>query len=339
MTLTYRTADGSHAQRAFATYATHHGPIVRRDGDRWIAMALMNKPVEALEQSYLRTKATDYSSFLEVAQLQANSSNNTLFADSKGEIAYLHPQFVPVRNERFDYRKPVDGSDPASDWQGLHTLDSVPHVIDPPNGWVMNTNDAPWTAAGADSPKAADFPRYMDAVGENPRGPHAQMVLNARRDFTPQTLMAAAYDSYLTGVRALAAVARGVRTTDCRKAMRAGPPLLRPSSCCAAGTIAGGSESTPTSLAVFWGDALWADFEKLASHAQVPTWDYLADWTSDNQKLAALSAAADRLRQDFGRIAVPWGEINRFPASPPDSAKGTGRRCRPPARVRTVTGR
>ena len=170
ITLSYRKADGSMGTRTFTAYSTHHGPIVREADGKWIAFALMNRPVEALEQSFLRTKATDYASFLKVAQLRANSSNNTLFADSKGEIAYLHPQFVPIRDDRFDYRKPVDGSNPATDWKGLHTLESLPHVVSPANGWVMNTNNWPWTAAGADSPKAADFPRYMDQVGESPRG-------------------------------------------------------------------------------------------------------------------------------------------------------------------------
>src|SRR5262249_23294650 len=198
ITLSYRSADGSLAKREFLTFATHHGPIVREESGRWIAFALMNRPIAALEQSFLRTKATDYASFLKIARLQANSSNNTLFADSKGEIAYLHPQFVPVRDDRFDYRKPVDGSDPATDWKGLHDLDSLPHVLTPANGWVMNTNTWPWNSAGPDSPKRESFPRYMDEVGENPRGPHAVRVLTAQQDFTPQTLVAAAFDPYLT---------------------------------------------------------------------------------------------------------------------------------------------
>jgi acyl-homoserine-lactone acylase len=130
--------------------------------------------------------------FLRVAQLKANSSNNTLFADSKGTVAFLHPQFMPIRNNRYDYRNPVDGSDPATDWQGLHDLDSLPHVVTPANGWVMNVNNWPWTAAGADSPKSADFPA-MDEAGENPRAP-AQRA-GARNDFTLQTLLAAAFDS------------------------------------------------------------------------------------------------------------------------------------------------
>ncbi|HUI60380.1 MAG TPA: penicillin acylase family protein, partial [Steroidobacteraceae bacterium] len=158
VSLRYRAADGSLATRTFTTFATHHGPIVREENGKWIACALMNRPMAALEQSFLRTRATDLDGFLRVARLQANSSNNTILADSRGEIAYLHPQFVPIRNDRFDYRQPVDGSDPATDWTGLHTLASLPQVLNPANGWVMNTNNWPWTAAGADSPRAAAYP-------------------------------------------------------------------------------------------------------------------------------------------------------------------------------------
>src|SRR5579859_5429511 len=311
ITLAYRAADGSLARRDFVTFATHHGPIVREEGGRWIAFALMNRPVPALEQSFLRTKATDLASFMKVARLQANSSNNTLFADSKGEIAYLHPQFVPVRDDRFDYRKPVDGSDPATDWKGLHSLDSLPHVVSPANGWVMNTNNWPWTAAGADSPKAADYPRYMDEVGEDPRGPHAVRVLSARRDFTPQSLMAAAYDPYLPAfarlVPLLLASYDRLPEDDANKAaLRAAVALLRD------WDYRWGLNSAPTSLAVFWGEALWAVSAQPAEAADMTVWDYMADRTTDAQRLPALTDASERLAKDFGSISVPWGEINRF---------------------------
>ncbi|HWU79417.1 MAG TPA: penicillin acylase family protein, partial [Caulobacter sp.] len=194
----YRAADGTMAEKRFTVFRTHHGPIVREEGGKWISIALMNKPMAALEQSFLRTKATDYASFMKVAQLKANSSNNTLFADSKGEIAYLHPQFIPVRDDRFDYTKPVDGSDPATDWKGLHALKDAPHVLNPPNGWAFNTNNWPYTAAGPYSPRKADYPKYMDSAGENPRGIHADLVLKDARNLTLGGLIDKAYDPYLT---------------------------------------------------------------------------------------------------------------------------------------------
>lgn len=310
--LSFRKPDGSMGTRTFTTYATHHGPIVRAQADgRWIACALMNRPVAALEQSFLRTKAGDYASFLQVARRQANSSNNTLFADSKGEIAYLHPQFVPVRDKRFDYRKPVDGSNPATDWRGLHSLESLPHVLSPANGWVMNVNNWPWTAAGADSPKAADFPRYMDEVGESPRGVHAERVLNARKDFTPQSLIAAAYDPYLTAFARfvpplLAAYERLPAADPLRNTLAEPIKLLR------GWDYRWGLDSAPTSLAVFWGEALWPVAAQPAKDADMTVWDYIAERTTAAQKLTALAQASRQLTRDFGKVAVPWGEINRF---------------------------
>ncbi len=307
LTLSYRAADGSMKQRGFTTYATHHGPIVRRDDQgRWIAFALMNRPIAALQQSYLRTKAQDYASFLKVAELKANSSNNTLFADAKGQIAYLHPQFVPIRDGRFDYRKPVDGSDPATDWKGLHSLASLPQVVNPKNGWAFNVNNWPWTAAGADSPKAADFPRYMDQVGENPRGAHAERVLNARRDFTPQTLIDAAYDPYLT------AFARFLPKLMAAYDRAPDPKLAGPIELLRGWDYRWSADSAPTSLAVFWGEALWAKTSEAAEAADMTVWDYIADRATDTQRLDALREAADRLTKDFGGWRVPWGEINRY---------------------------
>ncbi len=297
--------------RRFTTYATHHGPIVRAADGKWIAFALMNRSVAALEQSFLRTKTHDYASFLKVAALKANSSNNTLFADSRGEIAFLMPQFMPVRSDRFDYRKPVDGSDPATDWHGLHSLASLPHVVSPANGWVYNSNNWPWTSAGADSPKAADYPRYLDQAGENPRGPHAIRVLTARRDFTPKTLIASAFDSYLTAfarlVPGLVAAYDALPAGDPQRTKLAGPiELLR------GWDDRWGIDSAPTSLAVFWGEALWAPSAQPAEDAGLSVWDYMVDRATPAQKLAALDAAADRLTRDFGSWKVPWGEINRF---------------------------
>ena len=185
-------------QRAFTVYRTHHGPIVRRKDGKWVSVALMHKPVEALEQSYLRTKATDYAAFMKVEELRANSSNNTIFADDDGDIAYLHPQFIPRRDDRFDYTKPVDGSRSARPTGRGCTSSTRRRTcsIRQPAG-IMNTNDWPYSAAGPDSPKREDFPRYMDTAGENPRGVHAAMLLQGRRDFTADSLNALAYDPYL----------------------------------------------------------------------------------------------------------------------------------------------
>ncbi|MEU3456416.1 penicillin acylase family protein [Micromonospora sp. NPDC006766] len=290
ITLSYRTADGGQAQRSFTTYATHHGPIVRQASGKWIAFALMNKPVEALQQSFLRTKARDYADYLEVAKLKANSSNNTLFADSKGTAAFLLPQFMPVRDNRFNYTQPVDGSDPATDWQGLHSLESMPQVVNPKNGWMFNTNNWPWTAAGADSPNAADFPRYFNTGSENERGRHVIQLMSGRNDFTPQALRDVAFDTYLPAfadlIPQLVAAWDKLAAGDPQKVRLTGPiGLLR------GWDYRWSANSTATSLAIFWA---------------------AGSRSTDAQRLASLDAAVDRLTSDFGSWQVPWGEINRF---------------------------
>jgi acyl-homoserine-lactone acylase len=316
ITVPYRAKDGSMAQRTFTAYFTHHGPIVREAHDgkgdsRWIAMALMNRPVPALEQSWLRTKAHDYASYMKVAELKANSSNNTLFADDKGEIAYLHPQFIPKRDDRFDYTKPVDGSDPATDWQGLTPLDQAPHVFNPPNGWVFNTNDWPYSAAGKYSPKKADFPRYMDSFGENPRGLHATRVLEGKDNFTRASLITAAFDSYLPAfarqIPILVADYDALPASDPLKKKLAGPiAMLRH------WDYRWGIASMPTSLAVFWGDTLWDEVSKADTAEGLSIYDAMAEKAGSKARLGALVEAVDRLQKDFGHWGVPWGEINRF---------------------------
>ena len=311
ISVAYRTAAGGMGARSFTVYRTHHGPIVREADGKWISIALMYKPVEALSQSFLRTKAHDYKSFLKAAQLKANSSNNTVFADSDGNIAYLHPQFVPRRDDRFDYTKPVDGADPATDWKGLHLLEESPHLLNPANGWIANTNNWPYSAAGAYSPRAKDYPRYMDSAGENPRGVHAQLVLKERKDFTLQSLIAAAYDPLLPAferlIPNLVAAYDQTPDSDPLKATLADPiGLLR------GWDHRWSLDSTPTSLAVFWGEQLWHEVEPAAKAAGVSTYEYMADHASTEQKLQALATAADRLEHDFGSWKTPWGEINRF---------------------------
>lgn len=307
----YRAADGSMAERKFTVFKTHRGPIVREADGKWISIALMNKPVAALQQSFLRTKATDYASFMKVAELKANSSNNTLFASAKGEIAYLHPQFIPVRDDRFDYTKPVDGSNPATDWKGLHALKDAPQVLNPPNGWAFNTNNWPYTAAGPYSPKQANFPKYMDTFGENPRGLHAELVLQDVKNLTLGGLIEKAYDPYLT------AFARLIPTLEAAYAATPDSDPIKTKVAAQVAALAAwnrkwSTRSTETSLAVFWGEAMWAKAAPAAKAEGLNTYDYMADKLSAADKLAALAEASDRLTADFGSWKTPWGEINRF---------------------------
>jgi acyl-homoserine-lactone acylase len=311
VTVRYRMANGKLGLRTFTTYRTHHGPIVRADNGRWIAFAMMNRPVEALQQSFLRTKASDYASFSRVAELKANSSNDTIFADDKGEIAYLHPQFVPRRDNRFDYTKPVDGSDPSTDWGSLHRLTELPNVYSPPNGWVQNTNTWPYKAAGAFSADPKRFPKYMDMDGENYRGIHAVALLTNSRGWTLDKLQSAAFDSYQPGFAVL--IPSLVQAYDALpKADPERAQLAEPIAMLRSWDFRWSADSTAQSLAMVWGFALKDALKAPADEPSNKVLIRLGADTTPTQKLAALHKAIGQLTADFGRWQVPWGEINRF---------------------------
>lgn len=310
VTIRYRTDTGM-AERTFTAFRTHHGPVVREADGRWITVSLMEKPIEALQQSYLRTKAGNLDEYLEVMRLHTNSSNNTVFADAEGNIAYLHSNFVPRRDTGFDWSRPVDGTDPATDWGDPISIEDSPNVINPPNGWIQNTNNWPYSAAGPYSPRQADYPSYVDRYGENARGLNALRVLPGRSDFTLETLRDAAYDSYLPAFETL--VPPLLRAFD---ALPVGAPrrasLAEPVELLRAWDLRWGVTSVPTALAIYWGEDLLDRVADDARNAGVGATEYAEQQASADAHLSALEAALARLETDFGTWRTPWGEINRF---------------------------
>jgi acyl-homoserine-lactone acylase len=310
VSIAYRTASGL-AHRDFTIYRTHHGPIVREAGGKWIAIKLMQEPVKALMESFLRTKATGYDAFKKTLAIGANSSNNTVYADADGNIGYFNPSFVPRRNSRLDWTQPVDGSDPSTEWQGVHAVDENPNVLNPRVGWIQNTNNWPYSAAGPDSPKASAFPPYMDQNGENPRGLHAMRVLSGKKGFTLDSLIAAAFDTYLTAfdelLPPLFAAYRAAPAADPLKAQLADQiaSLERWDRRWAV-------NSAPTTLAVYYAQALWRTMRADPDADAISVLRHVATGSTPTERLRALAAAADRLTADFGTWRTPWGEINRF---------------------------
>ena len=185
-------------------------------GGKWIAVKILEDPVRALAQSYLRTKTTDYASFRAIQEMRTDTSNNTVYADGEGSIAYFHGNFIPRRDPRYDFTRPVDGSDPATEWRGPHRLDETITLLNPANGWIQNTNNWPFSAAGAESPKRESYPAYMWTRGENPRGIHAVELLENIHNVTLDSLIATAYDAHLTAFEVLLPpLAQRLRSAEC----------------------------------------------------------------------------------------------------------------------------
>ena len=310
ITVSYKTDHGI-AEKKFTIYRTHHGPIVREENGRWISICLMQEPIKALTQSYIRTKATSYKAFRQTLELKANSSNNTIFADADGDIAYFHGNFIPRRDPAFDFTKPVDGSNPATDWKGLLSVDELPQLLNPASGWLYNSNNSPWSGAGASSLRKQDYPAYVETGTETARGLHAIRVLENKKDFTLDSLIAAAYDSYLPWFdkpipALLKAWDEAPRSNLLRSKLTGQIATLR------TWDHRWAVNSIPTSLAVFWGEDIRRRTLPAAKAAGIPVEEYIATRSTPAELLQSLAAASDRLNADFGTWKIPWGDINRF---------------------------
>src|SRR5277367_1214051 len=306
----YKTAEGM-AEKKFTVYGTQHGPIVREGDGKWVSIRLMQEPVKALTQSYTRTKAKDYKSFRQTMELHTNSSNNTIFADSDGDIAYFHGNFIPRRDASFDWTKPVDGSNPATEWRGLLSVDETPHLLNPKSGWLYNSNNWPWSAAGESSPKKEDFPVYVETGGETARGLHAIRVLQDKKDFTVDSLVAAAYDSYLTWFeKPVACLLKAWDSAAADDALNA--KIAEQIGVLRGWDLRWGATSVPTSLAVFWGEDIQKRVGADAKKVGIYMSEYICTKAAPGLLLQSLADASDRLTADFGTWKTPWGDINRF---------------------------
>jgi acyl-homoserine-lactone acylase len=315
ITVPYSTGHGM-AERKFTAYFTHHGPVILAqngpDGkSKWESIDLMQLPIKALEQSYLRTKARNYADYKKTMELMANSSNNTIFADADGDIAYWHGNFIPRRSEKVDYTKPVDGSDPATDWNGLLTLDEVPHLLNPNSGYLFNVNNAPWWGAGESSLRKQDFPAYVETGTETARGLHAIRVLHDTKNFTLDSLLGAAFDSYLPWFdQPLPALLKSWDALPDALPMKG--QLREQIAVLRAWNQRWSSDSVATSLGVFWGEEIRRQLAGAARTAGIPVEEYAGNTAPGDTLLGALATASAKLTSDFGTWQTKWGEINRF---------------------------
>lgn len=309
--LAYKEGDKKTFKEFTARY-THHGPVVAKRGEQWVSISMMVEPLKALTQSYQRTKSQGLEDYKKTMELKANSSNNTVFADSQGNIAYWHGNFIPKRNTNYDWTKPLDGSDPGTDWQGLHEVSEIVHSYNPPSGWIQNCNSTPFTLAGKDSPDKNNYPTYMAPDAQNARGINAERVLERESSFTLNKLIASANDPYLSGFEELipALVSAYESCTDRELVAKLREPIALLSSW----DKGYGIKSVPTTLAVYWGQELR---QKISSRIpsgsdQLSIIKLMISESSNEEKLDALEKILDELQLDFGTWVVGWGEVNRF---------------------------
>jgi acyl-homoserine-lactone acylase len=306
-TLKVRSEDGNLVEETYTLYRTHHGPVTHQLDDKWVSTAMMWSPARALEQSFIRTKQNGYKGFSNMMNLKTNSSNNTVYADAEGNIAYWHGNFIPKRNTRFDYAQPVDGTNPETDWQGLHEVSEHITLLNPLTGWLQNCNSTPFTLAGDDSPKPEDYPYYMSTAPENFRGIHAIRLLANEQKHDLQSLIQLAYDPSLPAFEVL--IPGLIDAYD-----RFPDPELSPIiEALRSWDFKTNLDSEAMSIAHFYGTRLLKEIKRPNGYSELEHLTYWGSSESDpKKKLALLRATAEQMITDFGTPLVAWGEVNRY---------------------------
>lgn len=315
ITINYR--NGSVLQSKIVNaYYTHHGPVMAQRAAKWLSLRSYNRSIVSLKQSWLRTKARGFEDYKKIMELKANTSNNTVFADAKGNIAYWHGNFVPVRDPKFNWAKPVDGTTTATEWKGLHEVDETVHSYNPPNGWIQNCNSSPFSVAGNNSPKKESYPAYMAPDGENFRSINAVRVLSRESAFTLDKVIAAGYDTYLSAFSILVpAVARAFEKVS-QSTDSTYTALKDPVNILKNWDFRSGETSEATTIAVEWAQKLSPEIQQVyideGEADQVQKTIAFAATATPQQLLQPLQEVVRELTERYGRWQIAWGEVNRF---------------------------
>ncbi len=295
-------------------FFTHHGPIMAKKNGQWLSVRADNRIMNGLVQCWQRDKAKSFADFKKTLALLGNISNNTVYADAEGNIAYWHGNRIPKRDTKYDWSKPVDGTTPATEWKGYHSIPEIVQCINPPNGWLQNCNSTPYTVAGSNSPKKENYPAYMAPDGENFRAINAVRVLSSGKDYTIDKVIEAGYDRRLAAFEILVpALLKAYETSNSKIDYSF---LAEPIKLLKDWDYNCGENSVATTLAVGFGEKLMRTIN------QVSLDNEKADMVSKTKKFAAIakpsellnafSDAVNDLKTKYGNWNIPWGEINRF---------------------------
>lgn len=314
--LHYRVENTIKTKTIDALY-TGHGPIMAKRNGEFLSVKSHNRDMKGLIQSWERTKAKSFAEYKKVMDLLANTSNNTVYADAEGNIAYWHGNFIPKRNPEYDWSKPVDGTTSATEWKGLHTVNESVHIYNPPNGWIENCNSTPFTVAGKFSPKKENYPAYMAPDGQNFRGINAVRILGQENSYTIDKVIAKGYDTYLAAFEVLVPALINAFEKNISKDDSLYTRLIEPINILKKWDYRCGENSIATTLAVEWGEQLLPGISHTVvisdeEDDQVSKTKQFATTASPQELLEPLIATVHSLENKFGNWRIEWGSINRF---------------------------
>jgi len=297
-----KTAAGVEKRR-FTFRKTHHGPILSEQAGKPVAVKLA-KLAEGgwFDEWYEMGKARSLAEFKAALGRVAIPYMNVMYADRDGNIFYAYNGTVPRRSPQLDWRKPVDGSDPATEWQGFHSFAELPQLANPASGFLQNCNSTPFATTAGANPQAADFPAYMiGPESDTPRAQISRRILAEREKFT--------FDEW----------ARAATDTRVLAAEKQIPALIAEWERLRQEQTAGGSAAEVAALAPLIDELRrWDRVSRTDSVAMTLFTEWFFHEPDDEaaatpgEPVRRLAQVQRRLEQAWGTWRVPYGEINRL---------------------------
>jgi len=299
--------------RRYPFRKSHYGPIVAQEDPQHALAVRIAKLFDGsrMRQALRMTKAQNFAEWLAAMRSLDLQMFNTVYADVAGNIAYIYNGAIPERDASFNWQQPVDGSQPATEWRGIHDLDDLPQVVNPADGYVQNCNSTPFTTTDDGSPFLQDFPPYMveEKYDDKRRAKVSRLLLRQARDVTFDDWQRLCFDTTLywplTEIPRLAQFLPDLRRRQPELAEKVLPYFahLQKWDC------RGGADSTQATLCAQWYEELYGRGYPVEQLRERYRDDPLT-------KFAALATAAEKLQLEFGDWRVPWGKIHRLQRQP-----------------------
>lgn len=300
-------------QRTITGYYTHHGPVLGSRNGKWLALRSNNRSYNALLESWLITRANNFAEYKKAMDLLSNGSNNTVYADDQGHIAFWYGNYMPKRDPKLNWTLPVDGTTVSTEWQGVHPLDEIVHVYDPETGWIQNCNSTPYACSGTSSPDKTKYPAYMAPDGLNFRAINAIRLLTDVKNVTLDELITKGYDHYLSAFDVLIpslANAYQMANDSLKQALAEPVRILQQ------WDRRSGVHSIATTVAEGWATKLFAAEPRIQTQEestyQTERLNALLKTIDPKKELEFLNESIKSLQQRYGTWKIEWGDITRY---------------------------